>query len=112
MPSFLCWHLLVRLSAELSCPVCHIFSCPDRPAEHFRPQPVVLIQLVPVVWPGQPCVCLGCRKNPFSYPLGLAPVAGRGGRFTRVIGLVVPMGKSLVVSAGGVLPPATVKLLL
>jgi len=44
------------------------------------------------------------------YPLGLAPVAGLGCLLMLVIGLVVPIGKSLEVLAGGVLPPATVKL--
>ena len=45
----------------------------------------------------------------FAVEWKLLPVAGRGGRFTLVIGLDVPIGKSFVVLAGGVLPPATVK---
>ena len=48
----------------------------------------------------------------FYYPRGFAPVAGRAGRLTLVIGLVLPIGKSFVVLAGGVFPPATVKSLL
>jgi hypothetical protein len=43
------------------------------------------------------------------YPLGLLPVAGLGGNLILLIGLLSPIGKSFVVFAGGVLPPATVK---
>ena len=54
--------------------------------------------------------CLGRRKNcPSHYPFGWAPVAGLGDRFIVVIGLLTPCGKSFVVCALGVLPPATVK---
>jgi hypothetical protein len=43
------------------------------------------------------------------YPLVFAPVAGLGGLFMLDIGLLVPIGKSLEVLAGGVFPPATEK---
>ena len=59
---------------------------------------------------GRPCVCLNHRKNySLYYPLGVAAVAGRGGRLILAKGLVSCVGISFVVFAGGVLPPATVK---